>query len=274
MVADQGSCSAKSAIALEARPEVNMILKKIAVISTLLLLMISSPLSVGAMQDPVDHGIYGRLLKTHVIAGRVDYNGFKKDEAQLDTYLAALAAIDPDALAEPEQIAFYINAYNAWTIKLILSAWPDIDSIKDLGGLFQSPWKKSFVKLRGRIVTLDDIEHKILRPRYKDPRIHFAINCASISCPPLLNAPYTGSELDRQLEAVTTNFINDPNNNHITGDTLHVSRIFKWFNEDFNGDVYGFFKRYARGVLKKQLDSGGEDLNINYLHYDWGLNGK
>ncbi len=250
-----------------------MISRKITGKLTLLLLMISCPFSVGATQVPVDHSIYGRLLKAHVIKGRVDYSGFKKDEAQLDAYLAALTAIDPGALDKQEQMAFYINAYNAWTIKLILGAWPDLNSIKDIGGLFQSPWKKSFVKLREQIVTLDHIEHNILRPRYKDPRIHFAVNCASISCPPLLNTPYIGSELERQLDTVTTNFINDSGSNYIKGDTLHVSRIFKWFNEDFNDDVLGFFKRYARGDLKKQLDSRGEKLTIKYLHYDWGLNG-
>ncbi len=251
-----------------------MMLRKITVSLTLLLLLAYSPLTVGAAQSPVDHSIYGRLLKANVIDGQVDYRGFKKDEAQLDAYLAALAAIDPDALPKQVQIAFYINAYNAWTIKLVLGAWPDLKSIKDLGGFFQSPWKKSFVKLSEQVVTLDHIEHDILRPRYKDPRIHFAINCASISCPPLLNDPYIGSEIDRQLNAVTTNFINDSGSNYLKGDTLYVSKIFKWFNEDFNGDVIGFFKRYARGELKKQLDSRGEDLNIEYLPYDWGLNSR
>jgi hypothetical protein len=249
-----------------------MMPRMITGIQILLLLMICFPQTVGATQGPVDHRIYGKLLKAHVSQGRVDYNGFKKDEAQLDTYLAALATIDPGTLSKQEQMAFYINAYNAWTIKLILDAWPDLNSIKDLGGLFQSPWKKSFVKLWRGVVTLDHIEHDILRPRYKDPRIHFAINCASISCPLLLNVPYTGSELDRQLDRVTADFINDPNNNYISGNALHVSKIFKWFNEDFNGDTYGFIKRYARADLKKQLDSRGEDLKIKYLHYDWGLN--
>jgi hypothetical protein len=249
-----------------------MMIRKITGKLTFILLIVSYPLSAGASQGPVDHSIYNRLLKAHVIEGRVDYGGFKKDEAQLDAYLAALGAIDPGELAQQEQMAFYINAYNAWTIKLILGAWPELNSIKDLGGLFQSPWKKSFVKLRQRVVSLDHIEHNILRPRYKDPRIHFAINCASISCPPLLNAPYTGSELDRQLDVATTNFINDPDNNYIKGGALHVSKIFKWFNEDFNGDVYGFFKRYARGELKQRLASNGGDLKIKYIPYDWGLN--
>jgi hypothetical protein len=249
-----------------------MKLRKVIGILAILILIISYPISVGAAQDSVDHSLYGKLLKEHVIKGKVDYSGFKKNEAQLDAYLASLETIDISALAKQEQMAFYINTYNAWTIKLILSAWPDLKSIKDLGNLFQSPWKKSFVKLKDQVVTLDHIEHDILRPRYKDPRIHFAINCASISCPPLLDVPYVGAELDRQLDTVTTNFINDSGNNHIKGDALYVSKIFKWFNKDFNGDVFGFFKRYARGEFKQQLDSSGENLKIKFLHYDWGLN--
>jgi hypothetical protein len=253
-------------------PEVEMFSKKISRILTLVFLIAGSPLSAGAAQGSVDHSIYGGLLKANVIAGRVDYGGFKRDETQLDAYLSLLAAVEPAALAEQEQMAFYINAYNAWTIKLILGAWPDLKSIKDLGGFFTSPWEKPLVILEQGVVTLDNLEHDILRPRFKDPRVHFAINCASISCPPLLNVPYTGSRLDRQLDRVTTNFINDPGSNYLKDGTLYASKIFKWFGEDFNGNLIGFFKRYARGELKKQLDSRSNDLNIKYLPYDWGLN--
>ena len=251
-----------------------MILKMIAVISTLLLLMLSSPLSVGAVQDPVDHSIYGRLLKTHVIAGRVDYNGFKKDEAQLDAYLAALAAIDPDALDKQEQIAFYINAYNAWTIKLILSGYPGIKSIKELGSFIKSPWEKKICRIDDDVMTLDHIEHDILRSRFKDPRVHFAINCAALSCPPLRSEPYLGSILDRQLDDAASAFINNQKRNYLSGDTLYVSKIFKWFAEDFNDDVIGFFLKYAKEDMKKELKAKKDNIKIKYLHYDWSLNGK
>jgi hypothetical protein len=257
---------------IRANPEVDMIIKKITGTLTLLLLLAGDPVSSTATRDSVDHSIYGRLLQAHINQGRVDYHGFKNDEAQLDAYLATLAAVNPATLERREQMAFYINLYNAWTIKLILGAWPDLKSIKDVGGLFQSPWKKSFVRLGKRVVTLDHIEHDILRPRFKDPRVHFAINCASISCPPLLNAPFTGSRLEDQLERITTDFINDPGSNYIKGDVLYVSKIFKWFAEDFNGDPIGFFKRYARMELKTKLDSGSGRLDIKYLPYDWGLN--
>jgi len=220
----------------------------------------------------VDNTIYGRLLKAHVVDGMVDYAGFKHDEADLDRYLAQLEKVNPDRLDRAEQMAFYINAYNAWTIKLILSHYPGVKSIKDLGSLFQSPWKKKFVKINGTTTTLDHIEHGILRPVFKDPRVHFAVNCASKSCPPLQDKPFTGADLDRQLDAAAIHFINDPRSNFIKGDKLYVSRIFKWFGDDFGGDIPGFIRTYARDGLAKQMAAAGDKLEIRYLDYDWSLN--
>jgi hypothetical protein len=216
---------------------------------------------------------YAALLAAHVNNGQVDYAGFKSDEKRLDGYLQGLSAVDPSALNRADQMAFYINAYNAWTIKLILSGYPGIDSIKDLGSLFKSPWKKKFVNLNGETVSLDFIEHDILRPTFKDPRIHFAVNCASKSCPPLLAEPYTGEKLDRQLDDMTTAFINDGRSNYMDGDTLYVSRIFKWFSEDFSDDIPGFIRSYAKGDLATQLEKVGDRLKVKYLDYDWSLNG-
>ena len=125
----------------------------------------------------------------HVENGVVDYGGFQKDEKQLDQYLAQLGRITTEKLSSPERMAFYINLYNAWTIKLILTRYPDIESIKDTGSLFSSPWSKKIVVLENKKVSLDHIEHDLLRPQFKDPRIHFAVNCASKSCPPLLENP-------------------------------------------------------------------------------------
>jgi hypothetical protein len=222
----------------------------------------------------IDNGIYASLLKKYVANGRVDYSGFKTDESQLDQYLRQLSQTQPDQLDRAGQMAFYINLYNAATIKLILTAYPGIKSIKDLGSLFQSPWKKKFITLNGRTITLDHIEHDILRPRFKDPRVHFAINCASQSCPPLLDVPYTGSTLDAQLNKVTANFINNPQSTYIQGDTLYLSSIFKWFSADFGDDIRGFVSKYARGDLRKQLDARASSLKIKYLDYDWSLNGS
>jgi hypothetical protein len=177
-------------------------------------------------------------------------------------------------LSRNGQFAFYINAYNAWTIKLILSGYPGVKSIKDLGSIFKSPWKKKFVRINNETKTLDDIEHKILRPRFKDARVHFAINCAAKSCPPLISQPYQADTLDQQLENSTIEFINNPASYKLKGKTLKVSKIFDWFNEDFTQGVLNFYLKYARGDLKRELETKKANLKITYLHYDWSLNGK
>jgi hypothetical protein len=148
-----------------------------------------------------------------------------------------------------------------------------VESIKELGSIFKSPWKKKFVKLNGDTVTLDTIEHDILRPKYRDPRVHFAINCASKGCPPLISEPFQGDILNLQLDAATRGFVNNPERNRLDGDTLYVSRIFKWFSEDFDDDIIGFFLTYADGRLKEKLTAGQNGINVRYLDYDWSLNG-
>jgi len=198
----------------------------------------------------------------------------KAEETRLDAYLEGLANIDPDSLPPKERFAFYTNAYNAWTIKLILSGYPGVESIKDLGSLFKSPWKKKIVKLKGGVMTLDHIEHDILRPEFKDPRIHFAVNCASKGCPPLYREPFVGNQLDRQLNEVTRAFINDPEYNRLEGNKLYVSSIFKWFREDFNDAIIDFFEKYASDDLKRDIQQRKSSLKIKYLDYDWSLNGS
>ncbi len=245
--------------------------KKIGIVILAVLILAHLPQTSWA-KEMVDHSIFGELLKSHTKDGQVNYQGFKADEAKLERYLGVLAEVDPQSLNRSEQMAFYINAYNAWTIKLILTDYPGVKSIKDLGTLFQSPWKKKFVKLNGKAVSLDHIEHDILRPQFKDPRIHFAVNCASKSCPPLLDEPYTGTDLQQQLDGVTKSFINDPKSTFIKGDKLYVSKIFKWFGEDFDNDVLGFVKSHAQGTFAEQIGNGGGKLKVKYLDYDWSLN--
>jgi hypothetical protein len=228
----------------------------------------------GSAANEVDQSLYAELLSKYVKNGIVNYQGFKNDEENLDQYLKVLEKTDTKTLSRNEQFAFYVNAYNAWTIKLILSGYPGIKSIKDLGSLFKSPWKKKICRIDGKIITLDDIEHNILRPRFKDPRVHFAINCAAKSCPPVRSEPYRGGELDQQLDEMTRAFINDPARNHLEDETLYVSSIFKWFKEDFNKDIVGFFLKYAKGDLKEQLEANKEKIRVKYLDYDWSLNGK
>jgi hypothetical protein len=231
------------------------------------------PAAATAAGNSVDHALFGELLDKYVHEGVVNYAGFKAEENKLDRYLAVLENTNSDTLGRKEQFAFYINAYNAWTIKLILTGYPGVKSIKDLGSIFQSPWKREFVRINGKTLTLDEIEHKILRPRFKDPRVHFAVNCASKSCPPLISQPYRGTVLDAQLDRVTGKFLNSPGNYRLEGDTLWVSSIFKWFADDFNDDPAGFYRTYAQGELKKLLGEKGDRIKVKFLDYDWSLNG-
>ena len=228
--------------------------------------------SLASSGTAVDNSLYGELLKKYVRNGKVDYAGFKTEEAKLDRYLKILENVDSGILSRNEQFAFYINAYNAWTIKLILSGYPGVTSIKDLGSLLKSPWKKKIVRIDGKVITLDHVEHEILRPRYKDPRVHFAINCAAKSCPPLRPEPFNGNILDRQLDDSTRSFINNPQSYRLDDSELYVSTIFKWFSEDFNEDIFGFFLKYATGNLKKELKSKSERIVVKYIEYDWSLN--
>ncbi len=222
----------------------------------------------------VDHALFASLLSRHVKDGVVDYKGFKDDEAILDQYLDVLAAVDPEPLSTDDQFAFYVNAYNAWTIKLILSRYPDIRSIKELGSLFSSPWKKTIARIDGGLLSLDQIEHDILRKRFKDPRVHFAVNCASKSCPPLQGEPFAGSQLNDQLNRAAKAFINAPRFNRLDGNILWVSEIFDWFPEDFGGDVIGYFIKFADVPMRDQLVKNKGRIKVKYLDYDWSLNGS
>jgi len=243
-------------------------------VGALLCFLIMGLTTTALAAQGVDHSLYAGLLKKYVKDGVVNYQGFKNEESVLDKYLKALEEVDSKILSRNEQFAFYVNAYNSWTIKLILSGYPGIKSIKDLGSLFKSPWKKKICRIDGKIIALDDIEHNILRPRFKDPRVHFAINCAAKSCPPLRAKPYRGGEFDQQLDEMTRAFINDLESNHLEDHTLYVGSIFKWFAEDFNKDIVGFFLKYAKGDLKEQLEANKEKIKVNYIDYDWSLNGK
>ena len=250
---------------------------KSCIFIVLLILLFFAPLNMGVQgrsKDSVDHSIYATLLEKYVKKGQVDYRGFKSEEVKLDQYLIVLEKTDYDNLSRNEQFAFYVNAYNAWTIKLILKGYPGVKSIKDLGNIFKSPWKKKICRIDGDVITLDDIEHNILRPRFKDPRVHFAINCAALSCPPLVSEPYLGSTLEQQLNHASTAFINNPKRNYLEDNTLYISKIFKWFLEDFDNDVIGFLIKYAKEDLKKELEAKRSKIKIKYLDYDWSLNGK
>ena len=239
-----------------------------------------------------DHGYAGwdALLKKHVRwlpdqkQSRVDYDGFKADRAALKKVLDAMSAV-PQAEFErwprEQQMAFLVNAYNAFTVELILTRWPELKSIKDLGSLLQSPWKKKFFVLLGEQRHLDWIEHEQLRPRYKDPRVHAAVNCASIGCPALRPEAFVAARLDAQFDDGMQRFMSDRTRNRVAGGKLEVSMIFKWFREDFEQGWLGFqkledvFARYA-AQLSDQPDEQRRlrerALPPSFLDYDWSLN--
>ena len=208
------------------------------------------------------HKQWDALLGQYVDSnGLVDYAGLKKNEAKLDAYLATLAKATPiDLWSHNEGLAYWINAYNAFTFKLILNNYP-VGSITDLDG--GAPWKVKWIKLGDKTYSLNNIEHDIIRPRYGDPRIHFAVVCAAKSCPPLLNKAFKPDMLNLQLDAVTRKFINNSNFNQVNGD-VRVSKIFDWYKEDF-----GNLKDYLNQYLGQKIPTGKE---IGFMDYDWSLN--
>lgn len=210
----------------------------------------------------LDHSAWNTLLKKYVdTAGNVDYKSLKNDENKLDDYLGYLAGNVPSGSDEKEKLAYYINLYNAATVKLILDHYP-VKSIKDIN----APWDKKWVQVGEKVVSLGHIEHKILR-KMKEPRIHFAINCASYSCPKLLNEAFTASRLELQLQKVARDFVGDPSRNKITSDQLYLSNIFKWYGKDFT-------EKSTLAVYIDQLSDTAiaADAKIDYLKYDWSLN--
>ena len=179
------------------------------------------------------------------------------------------------------QMAFLINAYNAFTVELILTKYPNLKSIKELGSIVQSPWKKKFFKLLGTEHNLDWIENDVLRTRYNDPRIHVGINCASIGCPALRPDAFTATQLDAQLDDSMLRFVSDKTRNRYRDGKLEVSEIFKWFAEDFEKGNKGLrqvgdlFARYAAQIAPDaaaQASIRNKTVAITYLPYDWSLN--
>ncbi len=239
-----------------------------------------------------DHGYstWDGLVKRHVKwlpdnkQSRVDYDAFRADRKALQQVLGDLSAVSPQIFQSwprAQQMAFLINAYNAFTIELILTRYPDLKSIKDLGSLFQSPWKKEFFTLLSEKRHLDWIEHERLRPVYKDWRIHAAVNCASIGCPALRDEAFVAARLETQLEDGMQRFLADRTRNRVRNGRLEVSMIFKWFREDFEQGQLGVrrledvFARYAKllsddAAVQSRLQAGS--VPVDFLDYDWSLN--
>jgi hypothetical protein len=223
---------------------------------------------------PVDHAAFDALLKKHVSAkGLVDYKGFKADEKPFNQYLETLSKNAPtDKWSKNEQMAYWINAYNAYTIRLILDNYP-VKSIKDIGPKNQipfvnTPWAKKFFSIGGTKTSLDNIEHGTLRKKYNDPRIHFALVCASISCPRLRNEAYTAAKLDAQLEDQGRDFLNDPTKNKPGKDKAQLSNYFNWYKGDWKQNGQSVVKWVNKYSTTKITDN----TDVSFLDYNWNLN--
>lgn len=234
-----------------------------------------------------DYITYGSVLQKFVVGELVDYRALNEDRGSLDDFVSQLATIsksDLEKMSKPEKMAFWINAYNSLTLRSIIDAYP-VESIKDINGV----WDKKKWKVAGRSVTLDQIEHEILRPVFKDARVHFAVNCASIGCPPLMNKPFLPDLLDQQLDLMTRRFVNHPKRNKIDPDKklINTSELFSWFGDDFisglnNPDIYPNLSREDAAVISfifNYIDSAkiiaidpDLDWSLAYDEYDWNLN--
>lgn len=214
--------------------------------------------------------IFDSLLQKNVDkAGRVDYQSLKNNETLLDNYLAYIQNNEPTKdWSSNKKKAFWINTYNAYTIKIILNNYP-LKSIRDIKIDGKTAWKIPFVKVGQKRYTLDQIEHEILRKKFNDPRIHVGINCASVSCPRLWNFAFTEDNIASSLDNLMKEFINNTNRNKISKNNLEISEIFNWFSKDFmkNGTIINYLNTYAAIKIS-------EKASIKYLTYDWSLNKK
>jgi len=275
-------------------PVLRQLLLALALIAALMSGFLQS--HVRAAEQAFDHsyGAFSELLGKHVewnaqgTTTSVDYAGFMQDRAALGKVLQSMSAVSQaqfDRFSRDEQLVFLINAYNAFTVELILTEYPDLKSIKDLGSLFSSPWSKDFFTLLGEKRTLDWVEHEQIREsgRYKEPRIHFVVNCASIGCPALRPEALTPDTLEVSLEDSTKRFFNDKTRNYYdaSADELRVTKLLDWYEGDFTQGDMGinsreqFLARYATELsddpaIQARIKAG--EIDIDYTDYDWALN--
>ncbi len=213
----------------------------------------------------MDHSAWNSLLNKHVSsAGKVNYKGFKADKAKLEAYIKDLESNVPKSSESMNaKKAFWVNSYNAYTIKLIVDNYP-VRSINDIKVAGTTPWLGKFIKIGGETMSLNDIENEKLRKPFNDPRLHFVINCASFSCPILLNKALTAQNIEGLLESQTKVFLNDDTRNDISSKTAQISSIFNWYKSDF-GDVKTFINKYSKTKISAST-------KITYMPYSWDLN--
>ncbi len=270
-------------------------------VASRLILMLLTCLTLGAAgaaHAAIDeaHSAFDALLRRHVawdtagVTSSVSYRGLAADRAELGKVLdlyAGVSRADYEAMSRDQRLAFLINLYNAATLELVLGAYPELKSIRDLGSLIRSPWKQRIVRLFGELRTLDDIEHGMIRTPgvFDEPRIHFVVNCASIGCPALRPEAITGARLQAQLEDSTRRFMRDASRNRYDSvkGRLEVSKIFDWYRADFERGWLGigsreqFFARYADLLAIPSSDRARlaeQRVPIGFLDYDWRLNDR
>ena len=233
----------------------------------------------GAGGDP-DAGPWAKFLTAYRKMGgdgvaRVDYAAAKADgaDAALSAWVRDMQAVDPTTLSPAAAQAYWINLYNAATIELVLAAYPVRTILKIDGGLFNTgPWDEKRLKVNGAEMSLDDVEHGVLRPVWGDPRVHYAVNCASIGCPNLAATPWSSATLETQFEAGAAEYVNHPRGARVDGGQLIISKIYDWFEEDFGGSTDGVIahlRNYAAGETAKRL---AKVSRISNFEYDWDLN--
>jgi hypothetical protein len=245
----------------------------------ILALLLFFPLAAAALE----HGEWDALLKAHVVvldggrASRLRYAGMAAQRATLERYTDSLSAVPESEFGRwgrAEQMAFLINAYNAFTVKKVLARYPDIASIWEFGKLFGNPFRDEFFTLLGARRSLDWIEHERLRQDYREPRIHYAVNCASVGCPMLREEAYVAARLEAQLEEQARRFLSDRSRNRLRAGRLEVSRIFEWFKQDFEPRAR-YFAPYADLLADdpkgRELIAGAR-APLRFLDYDWTLN--
>lgn len=233
-------------------------------------------------RETIDHTAWTRFLQRYVVEGedgihRVRYGGVTAEHrGTLDAYIDRLASTPISRFRRVEQLAYWIDLYNALTIQVVLDHYP-VSSIRDISlspGLFSSgPWGRRLIEVEGEPISLDDIEHRILRPLWKDPRIHYAVNCASLGCPNLMREAFTAESVDRLLEAGVRAYVNHPRGVSLENGDLTVSSIYSWFAEDFGGEagVLAHLRRYAGPELAARL------VRLDHIDdhsYDWALNDR
>ena len=229
---------------------------------------------IGSIAWGVDHARFDALLKKHVDAdGLVDYKALARDAADLDAYLAQLAAVDLPALGRDEQLALLMNAYNAFTLRLMLD-YPHVASIKDIPE--DQRWKAARWKLAGKLVSLDQIEHEMIRPGYDEPRIHFALVCAAVACPPLRAEAYVADRLDEQLDdQMKFTHAGDRRARWVVytpgADSIRLTKLYQWYGKDFAPDQAGvlrYLAKYIPGLEPEKIRT------VEWLDYDWSLNSQ